>query len=71
MFITKLEHYPIILGITWLQLHNVAVQFASNTVTFRSQYCTTYYHKAPVTVPGVTEKSLEPIYSKETGIFEP
>jgi hypothetical protein len=34
MFITKLGHYPIVLGIPWLQLHDVAVRFASNTGTF-------------------------------------
>jgi hypothetical protein len=32
--ITKLGHYPIVLGIPWLRLHDVAVRFASNTVTF-------------------------------------
>ena len=49
MFVTKLEHYPIVLGIPWLQLHDVAVQFASIMVTFGSQYCTTHCHDAPVT----------------------
>jgi hypothetical protein len=34
MVVTKLGHYPIVLGIPWLRLHNVAVRFASNTVTF-------------------------------------
>jgi len=37
MSVTKLGHYPIVLGIPWLQLHDVAVCFASNTVTFGSQ----------------------------------
>jgi len=34
MFGTKLEHYPIILGIPWIRLHDVAVHFSSNAVTF-------------------------------------
>jgi len=34
MFITKLGHYPIVLAIPWLRLHDVAVRFASNTATF-------------------------------------
>jgi hypothetical protein len=34
MFITKLGDYPIVLGIPWLWLHDVAVHFASNDVTF-------------------------------------
>ena len=37
MFITKLGHYPIVLGIPWLRRHDVAVRVASNTVTFGSQ----------------------------------
>jgi predicted ThiF/HesA family dinucleotide-utilizing enzyme len=36
MFITKLGDYPIVLGIPLLRLHDVAVCFASNTVTFGS-----------------------------------
>ena len=34
MFVTKLRHYPIVLGIPWLRLNDVAVRFASYTVTF-------------------------------------
>ena len=63
MVITKLGHYPIVLRILCLQLHDVAVQFASNTVTFGSQYCTTHCHVAPITVQGVTEEPPEPFYS--------
>jgi len=69
MFVTKLGHYPIVLGIPWLRLHDVAVRFASNTVTFGSQYCTKHCHDAPVTVQGVTEKPPEPVYAPG-GIFE-
>jgi hypothetical protein len=38
VFITKLGHCPIVLGIPWLRLHDVAIRFGSNTVTFGSQY---------------------------------
>jgi hypothetical protein len=65
MFITKLGHYPIVLGIPWLQLHDVAVHFASNTLIFGSQYCITYCHDAPVTVLGVTEEPPEPVYQNK------
>jgi len=34
IFVTKLGHYPIVLGIPWLPLYDVAVLFASNTITF-------------------------------------
>jgi len=70
MFFTKLGHYPIVLGNPWLQLHDVTVRFASNTVTFDSQYCTTHSHDAPITVLGVTEEPPEPVYTP-SGIFEP
>jgi hypothetical protein len=64
MFVTKLGHYPIVLGIPWLRLHDVAVRFASNTVTFGSQYCLDHCQNTPVTVQGVTEEPPEPIYEE-------
>ena len=70
MFITKLGHYPILLGIPSFRLHDVAVRFASNMVTFGSQYCTPHCHDAPVTVQEVTEEPPEPVYAPG-GIFEP
>jgi len=69
MIITKLGHYPTVLGIPWLRLHDVAVRVASNTVTFGSQHCTTHCHEAPVTVQGVMEESPEPVYQVKD-IFE-
>src|SRR5437868_2181104 len=36
-FITKLGGYPLTLGIPWLKHHDVAINFASNTVTFESE----------------------------------
>src|SRR5205807_10579907 len=38
-FNTKLSGYPLTLGIPWLKHHDVAINFASNTVTFESEYC--------------------------------
>jgi len=70
MFVTKLGQYPSVLGIPWLRLHDVAVRFASNTVSFGSKYCTTHCHDAPVTVQGVTEESPSSVYTPG-GIFEP
>jgi hypothetical protein len=65
MFVTKLGHYPIVLGIPWLRLHDVAVRFALNTVTFGSQYCVNHCQNAPVTVQGVAEEPAEPIYEEK------
>ena len=62
MFVTKLGHYPIVLEIPWLQLHDVAVRFSSSTITSGSQYCITHCHDALVTVQGVTEELPEPVY---------
>jgi hypothetical protein len=70
MFITKVGHYPISLGIPWLRRHDVAICFASNTVTSGSQYCNTHCHDTSVTVQGVTEESSEPVYEAKE-IFEP
>jgi len=49
-----------------LRLHDVAVRFASNTVTFGSQYCITHCQDTPVTVQGVSEEPPEPVYAEET-----
>ena len=65
MFVTKLGHYPIVLGIPWLRLHDVAVRFASNMVTFGSQYCTIHCQVTPVTVQGVSEEPPEPVYEEK------
>jgi hypothetical protein len=62
MLITKLGHYPIVLGIPWLRLHDVAGRFASNTVTFGSKYCIMHCLDTSVTIQGVTEEPPEPVY---------
>lgn len=62
MFVTKLGQYPIVVGITWLGLPDIAVQFASNTVTFGSQYCITNSHDALVTVQVFTEDTPQPVH---------
>jgi len=50
MFVTKLRHYPIVLGIPWLELHDVAIRFSSCTLTFGSQYCATHFNRIPTVV---------------------
>jgi hypothetical protein len=69
MFITKLGHYPVALGIPLFRLHDVAVCVASNTVTFGLQYCITHCLDTSVMVPGVTEEPLEPVYQVKK-VFE-
>jgi hypothetical protein len=70
MFIIKLGHYPIVLGIPWLRLHDVAVRFASNTVMFGSQYSITHCYDTLLKVQGVTEEPPEPVY-QTADIFQP
>lgn len=38
---------------------------------FGSQYCTTRYHDAPVTVQGVTEEPLKLVYPPREGLLDP
>jgi len=65
MFVTKLGHYPIALGIPWLRLHDVALRFASNTVTFGSLHCVGHCQDCPVKVQGVTEEPPESVYEEK------
>ena len=39
MFVTKLGHYPVVLGLPWLRRHDVHIGFARNTLTFDSEFC--------------------------------
>jgi predicted aspartyl protease len=61
MFVTKLGHYPIVLGIPWLKQHNVAIRLASNVVTFGSQYCLAHCNDRAVTVRRTSEDPPEPL----------
>ena len=74
MFVTKLGHYPVVLGIPWLELHDVAIHFSSRTLTFRSQYCTSHCNRAPTVVHAHSLASKiaheEPAVSVGAGEFE-
>jgi len=54
MFVTKLGHYPIVLGIPWLRLHDIAISFASNTVDFSSPYCVQHCLDYPTKIQGIS-----------------
>jgi predicted aspartyl protease len=66
MFVTKLGHYPIVLGIPWLKQHNVAICFASNLVTFGSQYCLAHCNDRAVMVQGTSKEPPEPLSANTT-----
>ena len=59
MFVTKLGHYPIVLGIPWLRLHDPAIRFASNTVVLDSAYCLHHCLDAPVIIQGISSPPPE------------
>src|SRR5690606_25979252 len=39
IFVTKLCHYPIVLGIPWLRRHDISIKWSTNTITFDSDLC--------------------------------
>ena len=74
MFVTKLGHYPVVLSIPWLELHDVAIRFSSRTLTFGLQYCTSHCNQAPTIVHAHSLASKiahgEPVVSAGAGEFE-
>jgi hypothetical protein len=53
-FVTKLGHYPLVLGIPWLRHHDVSIRFSTNTITFDSPACMGY-RQEPVIVKGIED----------------
>ena len=39
MFVTKIGHYSVVLGLLWLRRHDVHIGFGQNTLTFDSEFC--------------------------------
>ena len=62
-FVTKLGHYPLVLGIPWLRYHDVSIRFASNSVTFSSHMCLDRCMKQPVKVQGISPLPSRPSIS--------
>ena len=60
MFVTKLGHYPLVLGIPWLRHHDFAIQFASNRMTFNSEFCMAHCNERPTTTWEVEEEPPAP-----------
>jgi len=64
IFGTKLGHYPIVLGIPWMELHDVAIRFSSRTLTFGSQYYIVNCNPVPTIAHAISSEPLEPaLYS--------
>jgi predicted aspartyl protease len=60
-FVTKLGHYPIVLGMIWLNQHDTAICIALNLVTFGCQYYLAHYNNRGVTVQWTSEEPPEPL----------
>jgi len=73
MFVTKLGHYPVVLSILWLELHDVAIRFSSCTLILGSQYCALQCNRTPTVVhtDSLTPKVAheEPAVSAGAGEF--
>src|SRR5690606_531404 len=39
MLVTRLGHYPIVLGIPWLKKHNVDITWSKISIVFNSDHC--------------------------------
>lgn len=40
LLVTRLDHYPIVLGIPWLRRYDPTVRFSANSIAFNSSFCT-------------------------------
>ena len=69
MFVTQLGHYPIVLGIPWMDLHDINIRFHSRTVTFGSQYCST--HCLPQRSDSCSSSQVSNLASKVAQRYEP
>ena len=54
LFVTKLGHYPIVLGIPWLRHHDVHISFAKNTLSFDSDNCLRNCDPTAATTKGIS-----------------
>ena len=56
LFVTKLGHYPIVLGLPWLRQHDVNISFTKNTLTFDSKFCLNHccLHGNMVMIKGIS-----------------
>ena len=60
--VTQLGHYPVVLGVKWLQIHDPFVSWSRNTLTFSSSYCRLECLEnkhVPLVIPGLSDLSEE------------
>ena len=56
-FITKLSHYPLVLGIPWRRHHDISIRYSQNKVTFDSDICCKEHnaHGRPTWIKGLEQ----------------
>ncbi len=54
MMVPKLGHYPVVLGIRWLNKHNVSLHFQRKTFNFDSNYCLHYCSPVSASTKGIS-----------------
>ena len=60
--VIQLGHYPVVLGVKWLQIHDPFVSWSRNTLTFSSSYCRLECLEnkhVPLDIPGLSDLSDE------------
>lgn len=58
--VAKLGHYPIVLGVPWLKLHNPAINWSAQTMTFPSQHCRLHCQVPIPDIPALPEHPYLP-----------
>ena len=62
-FVTQLGHYPVVLGVKWLQIHDPSISWVHNSLTFSSPHCfqeCLLKKRSPLIIPGTHDLSEEP-----------
>ena len=54
MFVTRLGHYPIVLGIPWLKHHDADISWSPNSVSFNSDVCLHTCLDQATTIKGIS-----------------
>ncbi|GAA5956491.1 hypothetical protein JCM10213_003324 [Rhodosporidiobolus nylandii] len=56
--VSRVAHYPVILGIPWTRTHDVSLSFAANRADFHSDYCARHCLPSPAEPPSVPATSV-------------
>ena len=66
LYVTGLNQYLIILGLSWLRCHGIDASFEFNTLTMSLSFCLTHCCSMSVTIHGVTQEEEDFLLPKES-----